>query len=96
MSVNAHKLRLRAAVLHRLSNFAEGTASANVIGLMRNTAKMLHAASQKLDHVEREVAKQQAATRAELFRAWEEGHGHCFHVENPNNRERNPYKPEKS
>lgn len=96
MSVNPYKMRLRAAALHRLANIFESKASANVIGLARNTAKMLHAASQKMEHLERELEKQKsAATKADLFRAWEEGHGHCFHVENPSNRERNPYAPEK-
>lgn len=23
--------------------------------------------------------------------AWDEGHNHCFHVEDPGNRDRNPY-----
>lgn len=29
--------------------------------------------------------------RAAKEQAWEEGHNHCFHVENPHNKERNPY-----
>lgn len=28
--------------------------------------------------------------------AWDEGHNHCFHVEDPRNRERNPYRPTES
>jgi hypothetical protein len=24
--------------------------------------------------------------------AWDEGHGHCFHVENPDRKDRNPYR----
>lgn len=27
-----------------------------------------------------------------LARAWDEGHSHCFHVEDPANSERNPYR----
>ena len=30
--------------------------------------------------------------RAIAEKAWDEGHTHCFHVEDPKNAERNPYR----
>lgn len=39
--------------------------------------------------------EQDAAFRAALARAWDEGHTHCFHVENPHNPIKgNPYREE--
>ena len=32
--------------------------------------------------------------RAAKYEAWQEGHTHCFHVGDPNQDERNPYRKE--
>jgi hypothetical protein len=39
-------------------------------------------------HVAEELTK---AGYGDQHQAWEAGHTHCFHVENPHNKERNPY-----
>ncbi|MCU6481929.1 hypothetical protein [Arthrobacter sp. A2-55] len=42
----------------------------------------------------RDAAKAEfdAALESAKADAWDEGHTHCFHVENPRNKQRNPYR----